>query len=77
MFQPLEKMQVKTEDMVSSFEGCKISFEGFLWQTRDSPSPLHVDVQKYPVTSPWGTETPPLSPGALPFCFLMEWLLIL
>jgi hypothetical protein len=74
MLEPLEKMLEKTEDIVSSFERCKISFEGFLLQTQNSLNPLHVDVQMRPLASPWGTETPPLSPGTYsPFiCFLMN-----
>lgn len=57
-----ESQTVLTDDMVSSFERCQISFEGYLLKAKDM-NPLQIDTRQNSVASPLGTETPPSSPG--------------
>ena len=64
MFESDGEMEV--EELVSSLGRCKIDFGRFLLTTH---TPLHVDVQVESIPSPSGTETPPLSPGIVPFIF--------
>ena len=55
------------ENMVSSFQRCHISFDGYILQSKKQQA-LEIDIKLDGITSPLGTETPPLSPGKVAEC---------
>jgi hypothetical protein len=64
-----ESQAALVENMVSSFERCQISFDGYLLQSK-TQQPLEIDIKLEGITSssPLGIETPPLSPGKVAVC---------
>jgi hypothetical protein len=62
-----ESQAALVENMVSSFERCQISFDGYLLQSK-TQQPLEIDIKLEGITSPLGVETPPLSPGKVAVC---------
>jgi len=62
-----------SEELVSSFQSCNISYEEVFWEKKHSAStPLHVDVLFRSLPSPATTESPPLSPGTAKMPFNIE-----
>jgi len=60
----------REKELVSSLERCKIDFEGYFLQPRQSSLHLDMNMSSLP-PSPPGIETPPLSPGTIScICFL-------
>lgn len=62
-----ESQAALVENMVSSFQRCQISFDGYILQSKKQ-QPLEIDIKLDGNTSPLGTETPPLSPGKVAVC---------